>query len=233
MFAVVVDDATRDLVWAARDRMGQKPLFADQRRFDARACLLGFTSELKAFHGEDHALNRFDRTLSRASSPTTSSPTAKGSLKGLKKSHPERSGFSNAASRSAASSADRTGRPPSAPRRASADALDNLDQAIDEAVQARLVADVPLGIFYLEASIQALSRLMHPTYRPAQLKTFAIGFEEKSFDESEHAEAVAHHLGVRHQTKTIGAKTCSIPYLRSLLDSMNPLPIQASFPPAS
>jgi len=46
MFSLVVDDPVRGIVWAARDRMGQKPLFAFDKNFftDIER---GFVSELK------------------------------------------------------------------------------------------------------------------------------------------------------------------------------------------
>jgi asparagine synthase (glutamine-hydrolysing) len=67
----------------------------------------------------------------------------------------------------------------------------------EEAVRARLVADVPVGVFLsggLDSSfIAACAARVHP-----RVTTFTIGFEDPSFDESAHARLVARHLGTEH-----------------------------------
>jgi asparagine synthase (glutamine-hydrolysing) len=75
-----------------------------------------------------------------------------------------------------------------------------LESAMDNAVKARLVADVPLGCFLsggLDSSIIAALAC-----RQMQgLRTFSIGFKGSTFlDESAYAEEVAQHLGTDHQT---------------------------------
>ena len=41
----------------------------------------------------------------------------------------------------------------------------------------------------------------------AGIRTFSIGFEDKSFDESDHARAVARHLGTDHRERRFSAET--------------------------
>ena len=204
MFALVVDDPRRDLVWAARDRMGQKPLFAVNVAM-MPGLVLGFTSELKAYHGEDSALNRFDRDAVARFLAYDFVPDSDGIFEGVEKVAPGEIW------------SIRRSNPLSGPKRISYwrlpfgledehhDPLHALDQAIDQAVRSRLVADVPLGIFLsggIDSSLITAYAARHTD--PSQLKTFAIGFEDKSFDESKHAEMVAHHLGVSHRCKMIG-----------------------------
>ena len=204
MFAVVVDDAERGLVWAARDRMGQKPLFAVNAGL-VPGLVWGFTSELKAFHAEDHALNRFDRDAVARFLAYDFVPDSEGIFEGVEKVRPGEVWILNRDEPLRGVERRPYWSIPFGAEATSTDALTDLDQAIDRAVQARLVADVPLGIFLsggIDSSLVTAYAIRHTD--PAQLKTFAIGFRERSFDESEHAQAVADHLGVRHHCKVIG-----------------------------
>jgi asparagine synthase (glutamine-hydrolysing) len=67
----------------------------------------------------------------------------------------------------------------------------------EESTAARLVADVPVGVFLsggLDSSfLAACAARVHP-----RVKTFTIAFEDPSFDESKHARLVAQHLGSEH-----------------------------------
>jgi len=90
-----------------------------------------------------------------------------------------------------------------APQRERAQSEAILD-VLDDAVRTRLVADVPVGVFLsggIDSSlITALARR-----HTSQLRTFSIGFREKSFDESSHARRVASHLGTEHHEELLDA----------------------------
>jgi asparagine synthase (glutamine-hydrolysing) len=69
--------------------------------------------------------------------------------------------------------------------------------AVDQAVQSRLVADVPVGLFLsggLDSSVLAALAVRHTP----RLATFSMGFAAASHDESPFAQQVAAHLGTRH-----------------------------------
>jgi asparagine synthase (glutamine-hydrolysing) len=77
-------------------------------------------------------------------------------------------------------------------------------ELLDRAVQRRLMADVPLGVF-LSGGIDSSAITAFATrHLPAgQLKTFSIGFDEQSFDESKYARRVADLFGTDHHTETL------------------------------
>ena len=75
---------------------------------------------------------------------------------------------------------------------------------LDRAVQRRLMADVPLGVF-LSGGIDssAVTALASRHLPKGQLKTFSIGFDEKSFDESRYAQRVADLFGTDHHLEKL------------------------------
>ncbi|MEI6808376.1 MAG: asparagine synthase (glutamine-hydrolyzing) [bacterium] len=74
---------------------------------------------------------------------------------------------------------------------------------LDEAVKSHLVSDVPLGVFLsggLDSStIVALMR----RHIPGTLRTFTIGYEDKTFSELEYAKQVADVFGTEHHVLMI------------------------------
>ncbi len=77
-------------------------------------------------------------------------------------------------------------------------ASEQLRELLGDAVKMRLVSDVPLGILLsggVDSSAVAAFAAQHATEK---VKTFSIGFEEDSFDETKYARRVAKHLNTDH-----------------------------------
>lgn len=76
------------------------------------------------------------------------------------------------------------------------------------AVADHLRSDVPVGVF-LSGGVDSSSvaRAVCEVVPPSRVRTFSIGFEDPSFDESAHARRVARFLGTDHHERTFSAET--------------------------
>ena len=87
------------------------------------------------------------------------------------------------------------------------EAKERLLAALEASVRIRLRSDVPLGVFLSggvdSSTIAALARKLLPG---KELRTYSIGFEDETFDESGYARLVAQHLGTRHVEETVSEK---------------------------
>ncbi len=101
-----------------------------------------------------------------------------------------------------------------------ASAIKGLEETLQSAVKDRLVSDVPLGIFLSGGLDSSAVAYYASRANPGKVKTFSIGFKEKSFDESAYARQVAKHLGTKHYEKILSVKDCLeiIPTIGQLLD---------------
>jgi len=96
----------------------------------------------------------------------------------------------------------------------------NLDIKLRQAVGRMLVADVPLGVF-LSGGIDSSTVAYYAQQQAREpIRTFSIGFEEASFDESAYAQKVADRIGSDHHRQIVGARELIdiIPKAYALLD---------------
>ena len=82
------------------------------------------------------------------------------------------------------------------------EAAEELTRLLDRAVQKRLVADVPVGVF-LSGGIDSSTIAALAVRHKDPLQTFSIGFTEESFDETPFAELASERLGTRHATERL------------------------------
>ncbi|MCZ6834225.1 MAG: asparagine synthase (glutamine-hydrolyzing), partial [Planctomycetota bacterium] len=77
--------------------------------------------------------------------------------------------------------------------------LDDFETLIENAVKTRLEADVPLGCFLSGGVDSSLIAHFAKKHKP-DLRTFCVKMPDVRYDESEHAQFVADHLGTDHTT---------------------------------
>jgi asparagine synthase (glutamine-hydrolysing) len=215
MFAFAVLDRRRGALLLARDRMGIKPL-----HYSIDGKRLVFASELKALL-RDPALRRgidpaaLDQYLAYEFVPSPASI-----VRGINKLPP-----AHTLTWSVAEGTRRLRRYWS-PELGVGDGRRNLDEEAErlravlrESVRKELISDVPLGVF-LSGGIDSSAVAAMMTELGGDVKSFSVGFADRSFDESAYAREVARRLGTEHRELTLEPEMLLglIPKLPSLLD---------------
>jgi asparagine synthase (glutamine-hydrolysing) len=212
MFAFVIWDRNRRTLFAARDRLGQKPFYYAEL---GRQFL--FASEIKGLLAcgdiavePDPAAIDYYLTQRFVPAPLTM-------LRGVRK-LPAGHWLQWRNGDLRVESYWQPAFPVTPPRRDS-DWIGELGERIDEAVQAHMVSDVPVGALLsggLDSSVVVACMARH-TENPVQ--TFCVGSDEHSFDERTFARQVAAHCHTVHRERYVaGEPLHSIPQLVQCLD---------------
>ena len=84
--------------------------------------------------------------------------------------------------------------------------LNELETHLENAIDSQSIADVPLGAFLSGGIDSSLITALMQKNTTTPVKTFTIGFEEISFDESPYAKKVAEYLGTDHSELFVTSK---------------------------
>jgi asparagine synthase (glutamine-hydrolysing) len=100
------------------------------------------------------------------------------------------------------------------------DVEDRLLELLKISVKRRLISDVPLGVFLSGGIDSSAITALAQEEVPGKVKTFSIGFEDPSFDESKYASLVSQFLGTEHFEQRMTPKDLLdiVPNLPDILD---------------
>ena len=198
MFALAIWDAARERLVLARDRMGEKPLY-----YAATRSGLLFGSEPKAILASgdvcaDPDWGALSAYLRKGYVPNPR--TAFGALQKLPPAGRLTFGAETLTADRYWDFAPFLSDPPLPIR------LEHATVAVrrhfENAVEAAMVSDVPLGVF-LSGGLDSTAVAAVAVALAGELATFAIRFDVPGFDEGEYAALAARRLGTRHRTLTI------------------------------
>jgi asparagine synthase (glutamine-hydrolysing) len=200
MFAIALWDSRKKRLVLARDRFGEKPLYYGI--FDGK---LLYASEPKSLLAHPSVKGELDLDALRHYLSFDYVPAPMSIYKGIHKlpaAHLLTVDNGEVKTRRYWNlDFHKNGNVPSLDRSAN-----DLRELISDAVRMRLVSDVPLGILLsggIDSSTVAAFATRHATEK---VKTFSIGFEEDSFDESKYARLVATRLGTEHYEDRLSAE---------------------------
>jgi asparagine synthase (glutamine-hydrolysing) len=190
MFAVAVWDGPRQRLVLARDRFGIKPL---AYREDGGS--LEFASELRALPRGEVDLDALEAFLALNTVPaplTIFRGTRKlpaGHLLVWEAGEARLERFARPTPAQAADVRDGSER----------ELVEELRARLRDSVRAHLVSDVPVGVLLSGGVDSAVLAALAAQDTAGPLRTFSIGFEERSFDELGDARLVAERYGTRHR----------------------------------
>ena len=69
---------------------------------------------------------------------------------------------------------------------------------MDDAIDLRMVADVPVGVFLSGGYDSSLVTSILAKKQGKKINTFTIGFDDEKYNEAEHAKTIAEYLGTNH-----------------------------------
>lgn len=203
MFAFALWDKQKERLLIARDRFGEKPLYYGVFNDD-----LYFASEPKALFKHPQVSVEMDPDAVFLYLSYDYVPAPLSIYKGIKKlpaGHLLKWEKGELSVRKYWDIGFEKASPVPSEKEAAAELLDLLSASVEK----RLVADVPLGVLLsggIDSSTVAALAVRHSSSR---VKTFSIGFEEESFDESSHARAVSEHLGTEHFEDILSVATAA------------------------
>ena len=76
--------------------------------------------------------------------------------------------------------------------------LEEIEKIVDNAIDLRMVSDVPVGVFLSGGYDSSLVASILAKKQGKKINTFTIGFDDEKYNEAEHAKTIAEYLGTNH-----------------------------------
>jgi asparagine synthase (glutamine-hydrolysing) len=206
MFAIAIWDAPQRRLVLARDRIGKKPLF-----YSSDGAKFLFGSEIKSLLASGEVPVRPDMESLHDYLTYLYFPAPRTAFEGISKLPPATFMTVQVGSDGRLTQQQKTFWDPvesaGAARELSwPDAVERTRELINEAVRARLISDVPLGVFLSGGLDSGSIAAFAARNSQGPIQTFTIGFEDsKFFDESNIAAEVARTFGADHHLLKVDA----------------------------
>jgi asparagine synthase (glutamine-hydrolysing) len=102
----------------------------------------------------------------------------------------------------------------------SPDTLREVSLLLNDCVASRMISDVPVGAFLSGGLDSSLVTALMQKQSSSAVRTFSVGFDDPSFDESTQAALIAKHLGTAHtELRVNGADALAVvPQLAEMFD---------------
>lgn len=226
MYANALWDRERRSLTLMRDRMGEKPLY-----YGYSGANLLFGSELKAFTPVPGFGRDIDRNALASFMRHNYIPAPQSIYAGIRKLPPgswleisteqmHRREMPAPQVYWSALEAAEAGRRNPLSFAQDGDAVDALQAVLGRAVGGQMLSDVSLGAFLSGGIDSSTIVALMQAQSSKPVRTFAIGFHEKDYNEAEHAKAVAAHLGTDHTELyvTPGDALAVVPHLADMYD---------------
>jgi asparagine synthase (glutamine-hydrolysing) len=209
MFVFALHDARRQIVFFARDRAGEKPLY-----YHHHGDTLRFASELKGLLADARLPRRIEPEALDCYLTMGYVPGERCILQGFKKLPPAHALLFNL--QTGVSKVWRYWQLPVLQSDSSSYPvdesvlLDELEFLLEDAVRRQLVADVPVGVL-LSGGVDSSLITAMAVRASSQVQTFTVGFSgHAKHDETEHARLIARHFGTHHTELTAEPATAEL-----------------------
>src|SRR6267142_3030059 len=201
MFAFVIWDQRRRVLFGARDRLGIKPFY-----YRREQGTLLFGSEIKtllAYPGVKAEFNRSMLGEYLAFGYTSGTHTLFSGIRKLMPGHWFELDETGDWRGGQYWDLDVTQDDGSLPEK---HYIDMYRAGLEEAVSSHLMSDVPLGVFLSGGVDSSAVAALTKRIRQAPVETFSVGYEEAAFSELGYAQEVATHIGTQHHEVRVSRK---------------------------
>ena len=197
MFAFGFYDKKEELLFVARDRFGEKPLY-----YTYDDCRFAFASELKALKRLPGFNTAVDENALALYLRLNYIPCPYSIYKNCKKLFPGHYLKVKFQSVEDGCYYDLASVVPSEHplNMSEQEIIDVLDEKLRKSVRERMVSDVPLGAFLSGGIDSSLVVALMQAQSTTPVKTFTVGFKDSCWDEAKYAEKIADYLGTDHTT---------------------------------